>query len=169
MDPETELDTDLLMPSETEEPEVAAPPAAHRPRPAALVVDDDPATAHLCARRLELLGMDAKVVWEERDALDVLSHVERPLAFVYVNVGLRDGSGHAVAVEARRLRPGMPVVEASASISDVLGGDGVVLCVPFTADQFQTAFDASILDETTRGYADGFEEVPESADLQLSA
>ncbi len=169
MDQETELDTDLLMSSEAGESEVAAPRAAPRTRPAALVVDDDPATAHLCARRLELLGMDAKVVWEGRDALEVLSHLEHPLAFVYVNDGLRGGTGHAVALEARRLRPGMPVVEASASISDVLAGDGVVLCVPFTADQFQTAFDASILDETTRGYADGFEEVPESADLQLSA
>lgn len=168
MEPEMELDTDLLMPSETGESEVATPRAAPRPRPAALVVDDDPQTAHLCARRLELLGMDAKVVWEESDALDLLSRVERPLAFVYVNDGLRGGSGHAVALEARRLRPGMPVLEASNSISDVLGGDGVVLCVPFTADQFQTAFDASVLDETTRGYADGFEEVPESADLQLT-
>jgi ActR/RegA family two-component response regulator len=169
MDSEPEFDTDLLMSSDADGIETPALRAAPRRRPAALVVDDDPETARICARRLDRLGIDATVVWEQRDALDLLSHVELPLAFVYVNDGLRDGSGPDVAAEARRLRPGMPVVEASASICDVLTGDGIVLCTPFTADQFQTAFDAAILDETTRNYAAGFEEVPESADLQLTA
>lgn len=112
----------------------------------ALVVEDDPEVARICALRLTQLGLDPSVVWAGEAALAALRAEDAALEFVYVDLSLRDGSGARVAAEARRLHPGATIVTSSRSIADVLLADGVVLCNPFTAEQFEAAFDAALFE-----------------------
>ena len=127
--------------------EIVSPPVTRaRPRVAALIVEDDPDTAHLCSAQLAELGVGARVVWVGDQALEALAAPGEPLTFIYVDLSLRDGSGARVAAEARRLHPGSTLVTASREISDVLLATGIVLCKPFTAEQFASAFDAALLE-----------------------
>ena len=112
----------------------------------ALVVEDDPEVARICSHRLTQLGLDPSVVWAGEPALAALRAEDAALEFVYVDLSLRDGSGAQVAAEARRLHPGATIVTSSRSIADVLLSDGVVLCNPFTAEQFEAAFDAALFE-----------------------
>jgi DNA-binding response OmpR family regulator len=130
---------------ETESRKAPTPRAAAR----ALVVEDDPELAHRCAKTLDRLGIHADVVWTREQAIELLTRTSTPLAFAFVDRGLRDGSGADLAAEAHRLRPATPLVVASGSIADVLVEDDVVLCKPFTAEQFQAAFDAALFDGDT--------------------
>jgi DNA-binding response OmpR family regulator len=130
---------------ETESRKAPTPRAAAR----ALVVEDDPELAHRCAKALDRLGIHADVVWTREQAIELLTRTSTPLAFAFVDRGLRDGSGADLAAEAHRLRPATPLVVASGSMSDVLASDDVVLCKPFTAEQFQAAFDAALFEGGT--------------------
>jgi len=145
--PAMDTSTDDLIFDETiGEPESPPLPPAPRAVARALVVEDDPDTARICSHRLAELGMDTKVVWTEADADGALAASGADLAFVFVDLALAGGAGHRVAEEARRLHPASTIVEASGSIADVLCADGVVLCKPFTAEQFESAFDAALFE-----------------------
>jgi len=113
----------------------------------ALVVEHDPDLARLCVRALERLHVRAKVVWTRDEAMAVLARRAEPLAFAFVDPELRDGAGADIAAEAQRLRPTMPLVVATNDIEDLLTAEGVVLCKPFTAAQFQDALDAALVGE----------------------
>src|SRR5262245_16125767 len=112
----------------------------------ALVVEDDPELARLCVRALERLHVRAKVVWTRDEAMAVLARRE-PLAFAFVDPELRDGPMKDIAAEAQRLRPTMPLVVATSDIEDLLTAEGVVLCKPFTSEEFQSALDAALVGE----------------------
>jgi CheY-like chemotaxis protein len=141
-DMELEIDFDeTVLPPE--------PASAPRPRTSALVVEDDPEVARLCVQRLARLEIQAKVVWCRDEALAILARQDLPLAFAFVDTALHDGSGPQIAARAAELRPAMPIVLSSGAIQDVLTADGVVLCKPFTPEQFEAAFDAALLDERT--------------------
>jgi ActR/RegA family two-component response regulator len=134
---------------EATEATVARPTPAPKKTASALVVEDDPEIAHRCAKTLDRLGIHAEVVWTREQAIELLTRTTTPLAFAFVDRGLRDGSGPALAAEAHRLRPATPLVVATGSMCDVLASDDVVLCKPFTAEQFQAAFDAALFDGET--------------------
>jgi ActR/RegA family two-component response regulator len=137
---------DFLEPNEATD---ARPAHAPQKSASALVVEDDPELAHRCARTLDRLGIHAEVVWTREQAIDVLTRTTTPLAFAFVDRGLRDGSGADLAEEAHRLRPATPLVVATGSMCDVLASEDVVLCKPFTAEQFQAAFDAALFEGET--------------------
>lgn len=117
------------------------------PTGTALVVEHDPELARVCVRALERLHVRAKVVWTRDEAMDVLERHEEPLAFAFVDPELRDGAAADIADAAHRLRPTMPLVVATSDIEDLLTAEGVVLCKPFTAEQFQDALDAALVGE----------------------
>lgn len=119
--------------------------ALDAPTGTALVVEHDPELARLCVRALERLHVRAKVVWTRDEAMDVLERHEEPLAFAFVDPELRDGGAADIAAAAHRLRPTMPLVVATSDIEDLLTAEGVVLCKPFTAEQFQDALDAALV------------------------
>lgn len=121
--------------------------ALEAPTGTALVVEHDPELARLCVRALERLHVRAKVVWTRDEAMDVLERHEEPLAFAFVDPELRDGAAADIADAAQRLRPTMPLVVATSDIEDLLTAEGVVLCKPFTAEQFQDALDAALVGE----------------------
>lgn len=128
-----------------------------------LVAENDSDAAFRFARALTQMGMRAVVSPTGREAIDRLSKLEQPIALACVDVGLSDVSGPDVVAEAHRVRPDMPVLLVSGSIFDVLGADGVVLCRPFTSEQFRAAFDAAMLREQ-----EALAEVPaESAELAV--
>jgi ActR/RegA family two-component response regulator len=139
---------------------LVGPTRAPKKPASALVVEDDPELAHRCAKTLDRLGIHAEIVWTREQAIDLLSRKDTPLAFAFVDRALRDGSGPALEAEAHRLRPATPLVVATGSIADVLVADDVVLCKPFTAEQFQAAFDAAVIDgETSDGLREAIEHV----------
>lgn len=105
----------------------------------ALVVEDEPRIASLCVRLLARMGMTTEVVGTAAAARAALARPDAAFAFAYVDVGLPDGSGLAVAEEARRARPTMPIVVATGALEEVKTSAGVVLYKPFTLDAFQSA------------------------------
>jgi ActR/RegA family two-component response regulator len=132
------LDTDaeLEIPGDAEAEELTG---------TALVVEKDPELARVCVRALERLHVRAKVVWTRDEAMAVLARRAEPLSFAFVDPELGDGAGGGLAAEAHRLRPTMPLVVATNDIEDLLTADGVVLCKPFTAAQFQAALDDALV------------------------
>jgi DNA-binding response OmpR family regulator len=127
----------------------------HRPDPGeaapetpstVLVVEDDPALARVCVSRLAQLHMRAKVVATPGEAMDCLADSHEDYAVAFVDSGVAHGAAD-LAAEAHRLRPTLPIVVASDALEDVLTSEGVVLCKPFTADQFQAALDAALVRE----------------------
>ena len=111
----------------------------------ALVVEKDPDLARVCVRALERLHVRAKVVWTRDEAMAVLARRSEPLSFAFVDPELCDGADAGLAAEAQRLRPTMPLVVATNDIEDLLTADGVVLCKPFTAQQFEAALDDALV------------------------
>ena len=111
----------------------------------ALVFESDPDLARVCVLALERLHVRAKVVWTREDAMAVLARRGEPLSFAFVDPEACDGAGAGLAAEAQRLRPTMPLVVATSDLEDLLTADGVVLCKPFTAEQFQSALDDALV------------------------
>jgi DNA-binding response OmpR family regulator len=167
-DDDFELDLDFATEAE------ALTPAAPAPRRTtkALVVEDDPKLARICSKVLGRLGVRAEVVWTREDALSVLSRAAEPLAFAFLD-SLRDDSCRGLADEARRLRPGMPVLGGTRAIDDVLVAEAVVICTPFTSEEFEAAFDAALLEErigdALREAADRVRLEPPMSDEELRA
>ena len=116
----------------------------------ALVIEDDPWVTQVCARELSRAGMLVNVVTTRKAALAALARRGAPPAFVYADALLLAGTCAAAAAEIRRLRPATPFVLASRELGDVLGCDGIAICKSFAQDQFQAAFDGSLVDEERR-------------------
>ena len=131
-----------------------SPATGRSPRidaPRVLVVEDDPDSARRAARALFAMHLQAVVVPSGAEALERLARDGRPFAAACVDSRLRDVPSAQVLAEAHRLRPGLRVLLTSDAVADVLTSDCVVLCRPFTADEFRRAFDAALLDEP-RGF-----------------
>jgi len=117
--------------------------------PRALVIENDSAHARVCVQALARLGMRADVVWTREDALEVLSTAD-PVAFLYVDARTLGKPSSTVEAELCARLPATPHVVASGEIAEVLASEGVVICKPFTVDQFKSAFEEAHRDEATR-------------------
>ena len=84
--------------------------AMHRYR--VLVVDDEPLVALLTASMLEDLGHDSQVVPSGHSALNVL-RADAHIDAVITDYAMPDMTGAELAVQIRRLRPGLPVILAT--------------------------------------------------------
>ena len=138
---DADLDLDDELDFDPDAPVSLLPPLPAR-APSVLVVEDDPDTASRCVRSLRAIGMRPVVTPTCDEAIERLAQDGSPFAVIYADVRHAD-----VAAAARRLRPSARRLFATDEIGDVLTGAGVVLCRPFTADEFRTAFDAALLDE----------------------
>ncbi len=142
--------------------EQVIPPTAFAPTPQqlrGLVVTDDPDLSRICSRALGRLDVRAEVVWTGAKAMDLLADLRAPLAFAFVDLGLRDGCGREVAAHAETCRPAMHLVLGSPCVGDVLISRRVALCTPFTQEQFLAAFDAALLEERVTASASGVDEI----------
>jgi DNA-binding NtrC family response regulator len=110
----------------------------------ALVVEDDPRVANLCARLLAGLGMQVRIVGTAKEARDAFANTETPFGFAYIDVTLPDGSGIDVAAEAKRRRPTLSLVVATGRITKIEVPGFVMLHKPFTLTQFESAVEAAM-------------------------
>jgi two-component system cell cycle sensor histidine kinase/response regulator CckA len=111
--------------------------------PYALVVEDEPRVADLCAKLLRRAGFEPRVVGSAHEAAAELDGSRR-VSFLCADIRLPDGSGLDVAASARRLHPEMPILVATALAGDIVTPDGVVLHKPFTLAQFQAAVEEAL-------------------------
>jgi nitrogen-specific signal transduction histidine kinase/ActR/RegA family two-component response regulator len=96
-----------------------------------LVVEDEPEVRLLCVEALTELGYGVVEAADARSAIALLD--ERPdIALLLTDLGLPDSTGHDLAADARRRRPGLPVLMASGYGSHAVdrggrnAGDGII-------------------------------------------
>jgi len=123
---------------------------AGEPPEAALVIEDDPELIQVCARVLSRAGFLVSVITTRKAALAALARRGPPPAFVYADAQLLAGTCADAAAEIRRRRRETPFVLAGREIGDVLSCDGIVICRSFDQEQFQAAYDGSLVDEERR-------------------
>lgn len=77
-----------------------------------LVVDDDAAVLDVIANMLEDLGCDVVCAHGGPEALDVLGNNER-ISILITDINMPVMDGHELAERARRLRPGLKILQLS--------------------------------------------------------
>ncbi|CAI8701127.1 MULTISPECIES: response regulator [Pseudomonas] len=115
---------------------------AQTPQPL-LVVEDDAIVRMLTVEVLVELGYQVLEAADAQAALKTLKDLQQPLALLMTDVGLPDMDGKALAVEARKLRPALPVLFAS--------GYGDNLEVPAGMHQIAKPFSIDQLRDTVQG------------------
>ncbi|MCW5774061.1 MAG: response regulator [Rhodospirillaceae bacterium] len=100
-----------------------------------LVVEDDEMVREYAQAVLETLGYETCVAADGPSALRLLDE-QGNIELILTDIGLPGMSGPAFAAEARRRRPGLPVIFASGSVDSegraaLLEPDAVVLAKPF--------------------------------------
>jgi CheY-like chemotaxis protein len=110
----------------------------------ALVVENTPDTAWLCAGILAKWGIRAQVASTGAKAIELLTAEGRPFSFACVDLALSDMSGLEVVAEARKLRRSLPIIVVTDYAGDVDFPGAAVLKKPFTHEQFQAALDACV-------------------------
>ena len=109
---------------------------------AVLVVEDEPAVRRFSVEAVAALGYRVLEADHADAALALLDGAE-DVRLLFTDVVMPDTNGLALAVEARRRRPGLKVLFASGCTrEDDLGGaypDGSVLPKPFTLDELAEA------------------------------
>jgi DNA-binding response OmpR family regulator len=129
----------------------AAAPAPQKPAAArdlkVLLVDDESLIRSSTAEILTELGAE---VYEAGDAVSALAILEREgIDLLLTDIGLPGMSGAALAVEARRRRPGLPIVFASGRDVVPAEGDGdelagaILLVKPYTETDIAAALAAA--------------------------
>jgi len=89
-----------------------------------LVVEDDEMVRDYAQAVLSSLGYEALAVGDGSAALRVLDE-ERDIRLLLTDVGLPGMSGPALAAEARRRKPGLPVLFASGSVDSAGRADPI--------------------------------------------
>lgn len=164
-----DLDADDALDFDLDEPAPPVGPLVPERAPSVLVLERDPDTAAGCVRNLRAMKMRPVVVTTVDEARDRLRREEPRVAVLYLDFALRD-----LEAEARDLLPGVRVLLATDEVGDVLTPRGVVLCRPFTDEEFRRAFDSALVEDPLReveGWLSGADVVwPEDAsDERLSA
>jgi len=112
---------------------------------AVLVVDDEPAVREILRQILTALGLEVRVANDGRAALDLLRAAPIPYAAIITDLHMPVMDGIALAREARRLHPEIPVIlssgrvdKAHAAAIEEIGFSGM-LDKPFTLESLSTA------------------------------
>lgn len=103
-----------------------------------LVVEDDSIVRMLIVDVLEELAYTVLEAEDKAQALQFLENTSQSLDLMMTDVGLPDGNGIELAIEARTLRKGLPVLIAS-GYGDNVAQDGKfeVLGKPFSIEQLR--------------------------------
>jgi DNA-binding response OmpR family regulator len=107
---------------------------------AALLVEDEPTVAQLCAKLLSPWRMRTRVARSVAEAMAALEE-GGPLTLACVDVGLPDGSGFDVVRALRARRPSVPILVVTGREISADATDARVLRKPFSPAQFQVAVD----------------------------
>ncbi|MCP3750645.1 response regulator [Pseudomonas sp. SBB6] len=103
-----------------------------------LVVEDDAIVRMLTVEVLVELGYQVLEAADAQAALETLKDLQQPLALLMTDVGLPDMDGKALAVEARKLRPALPVLFASGYGDNLEVPAGMhQIAKPFSIDQLR--------------------------------
>jgi two-component system NtrC family sensor kinase len=141
----------LLLPRSDKPPE-SEPPFLRRPDPQTpgkrvLLVEDNADVASVTAEMLHSLGWEVALADRALQALDCLEQQRRPLNMLITDVVLPGGmSGQALAREARRLLPHLPILLVSGCVDAPSAGQAEfeILRKPFSLAQLaQALHDAS--------------------------
>ncbi len=85
-----------------------------------LVVEDEPEVRFLCVEALTELGYEVLEAADARNALALLDE-RSDIALLLTDFGLPDSTGQDLAAEARRRRPGLPVLMATGYGAHAIG------------------------------------------------
>lgn len=113
----------------------------------ALVVEDDPFVAIATEESLRALGFATLSAPTAQEALEILER-EASLDLAMIDVGLPDGRGDELAINARRRHPDLPIIVASgydsAELKPQFEGDPstLVLSKPYTESDIALAIAA---------------------------
>lgn len=109
----------------------------------ALVIDDDPSVAEVVSALLQRLGNTVETAGSGEEGLDLLRH--RSYDVVFTDLGMPGMSGREVALSAKRVSPGTPVVlltgwgDQFRSGQEVPDGVDLVLGKPVKLDHLREA------------------------------
>ena len=110
-----------------------------------LVVDDEPAVREILRQILTTLGLHVQVATDGRAALDLIRPTPAPFAAVITDLHMPVMDGLALAREARRLHPSIPIIlssgrvdKAHAAAIQEIGFTGT-LDKPFTLESLSAA------------------------------
>ncbi|MGD8216954.1 response regulator [Pseudomonas thivervalensis] len=114
------------------------PTATAATQPTILVVEDDDIVRMLIVDVLEELEYQVLEADGCEQALDFLEDASQSIALMMTDVGLPIMDGRALAIEARRKRPGLPILFASGYAESIdVPGDMAVIGKPFSVDQLR--------------------------------
>ena len=110
-----------------------------------LLVEDDPVVVPVVCAALEEMGYEVSHAGSGSEALARLRAGEAA-DLLFSDVVMPGGvNGVELAREARRLRPGLPVVLTTGYSGDVAGADGVrVLAKPYRVEELVAALEAEL-------------------------
>lgn len=104
-----------------------------------LVVEDDNIVRMLIVDVLQELDYSVLEAADGKDALTHLGDGQKVIDLLMTDQGLPDMNGRDLATEARKLRPGLPVLFASGYAESIEVQDGMdVIGKPFSIDQLRS-------------------------------
>lgn len=107
-------------------------------RPTILVVEDDATIRMLIVDVLQELDYSVLEAASSEDAITVLNDPSQHIDLMMTDVGLPVMDGQALAIKARELRQGLPVLFASGYAERLTQEDGMtVIGKPFSIDQLR--------------------------------
>jgi CheY-like chemotaxis protein len=93
------------------------------PRETILVVEDDSRVRQLSIKRLKLLGYEVLEASDGPSALEILKRAD-PVDLVFTDLIMPGGlSGQDVAIQARKIKPGVKVLLTSGYAEELVRGD----------------------------------------------
>ena len=136
-----------------DEPPAGGAVLAPRPDVSVMIVDDEAQVRALTCDALTLLGYRALPAESGPAALDALAQ-ETP-DVVVMDYAMPGMSGAEAAVQARRLRPGLPIIFASgyadtAAVEAAVGPGAVILRKPFNMEELAKAVAAVVSEPRAR-------------------
>ena len=136
-------------PSAPVEDAATAGPTARGAGERVLVVEDEDAVRMLVREVLEELGYEAVEIADPAAALPCLRSGER-IDLMISDIGMPGINGRELADEARRLRPGLPILfitgyaEHATTLTDFLDPGMTLITKPFTLDKLAGSISALI-------------------------
>jgi len=106
-----------------------------RPRPRALVVEDEDVVRVLVRDALVRAGFDVEESTDGIDAVSRINDLDRAFDVAFVDLGLLGVRGEEVVARALEARPGLPVVVCTGESGANVPGAAMILGKPYKPSQ----------------------------------